>query len=55
MFSGKRPVARPNSTTPSRPRGSYLTANEAESIITDNKELLKLLTSIINSAKRRKT
>ena len=30
----------------------YLNANEAESLINDNKELLKLLTSIINSTKR---
>ena len=30
----------------------YLNADEAESIINDNKELLKLLTSIINSTKR---
>ena len=30
----------------------YLTATEAESLINDNKELLKLLTSIINSTKR---
>jgi len=31
----------------------YLNAGEADSIIHDNKELLKLLTSIINSTKRR--
>lgn len=31
----------------------YLTAAEADSIIDGNKELLKLLTSIINSTKRR--
>ena len=31
----------------------YLNANEAESIINDNKELLKLLISIINSTKQR--
>jgi four helix bundle protein len=31
----------------------YLTTSEAESIIKDNKELLKLLTSIINSTKQR--
>jgi len=31
----------------------YLNANEAKSIINDNKELLKLLTSIINSTKQR--
>jgi four helix bundle protein len=31
----------------------YLTTSEAESIINDNKELLKLLTSIINSTKQR--
>ncbi|MBI5762869.1 MAG: four helix bundle protein [Planctomycetes bacterium] len=31
----------------------YLTANEAESILTENKELLKLLTSIIKTAKQR--
>ncbi|MBA3967625.1 MAG: four helix bundle protein [Nitrospirales bacterium] len=31
----------------------YLTAMEAESLINDNKELLKLLTSIINSTKRK--
>ena len=31
----------------------YLNANEAESIINDNTELLKLLTSIINSTKQR--
>jgi four helix bundle protein len=31
---------------------SYLNAQESESIINDNKELLKLLTSIINSTKR---
>lgn len=31
----------------------YLTASAAESIISDNKELLKLLTSIINSTKQR--
>jgi four helix bundle protein len=31
----------------------YLNANEAESIITDNKEFLKLLTSIINTTKQR--
>jgi len=31
----------------------YLNANESESIIKDNKELLKLLTSIINSTKQR--
>lgn len=31
---------------------AYLSASEAESIITDNKELLKLLTSIIKSTKR---
>lgn len=30
----------------------YLSAAEAESLISDNKELLKLLTSIINSTKR---
>jgi four helix bundle protein len=30
----------------------YLNANEAESIFNDNKELLKLLTSIIKSTKR---
>jgi len=30
----------------------YLSANEADSILSDNKELLKLLTSIINSTKR---
>ena len=30
----------------------YLTAQESESIINENKELLKLLTSIINSTKR---
>jgi len=30
----------------------YLNENEAESIINDNKELLKLLTSIIKSTKR---
>lgn len=30
----------------------YLSATEAESLINDNKELLKLLTSIINSTKR---
>jgi four helix bundle protein len=30
----------------------YLNADEAEPIINDNKELLKLLTSIINSTKR---
>jgi len=30
----------------------YLNANETESIINDNKELLKLLTSIINSTKQ---
>jgi four helix bundle protein len=33
----------------------YLTANETESIVTDNKDLLKLLTSIIKSAKQRRT
>ena len=31
----------------------YLNLREAESIIHDNKELLKLLTSIINSTKQR--
>ena len=31
----------------------YLNANEAGSIINDNKELLKLLVSIINSTKQR--
>src|SRR5262245_16919651 len=31
----------------------YLSTPEAESILTDNKEILKLLTSIINSAKDR--
>ena len=31
----------------------YLNDNEAESIITDNKEFLKLLTSIINTTKQR--
>ena len=31
----------------------YLSATEAESLINDNKELLKLLTSIINSTKRK--
>jgi len=31
----------------------YLNANESESVIKDNKELLKLLTSIINSTKQR--
>ena len=31
----------------------YLNANEAESIINDNKELLKLLISTINSSKQR--
>jgi four helix bundle protein len=31
----------------------YLNTNEAESICNDNKELLKLLTSIINSSKQR--
>ena len=31
----------------------YLTASAAKSIINDNKELLKLLTSIINSTKQR--
>jgi four helix bundle protein len=31
----------------------YLTVSDAESIIADNEELLKLLTSIINSTKRR--
>jgi four helix bundle protein len=30
----------------------YLTTNKAESFINDNKELLKLLTSIINSTKQ---
>ncbi len=30
----------------------YLTAAEADSILTDNGELLRLLTSIINSTKR---
>ena len=30
----------------------YLKENEAESMITDNKELLKLLTSIINTTKK---
>ena len=30
----------------------YLNTKEAESIITDNKELLKLLTSIIKTSKR---
>jgi len=30
----------------------YLTANEAESILSDNTELLKLLTSIIKTTKR---
>lgn len=33
----------------------YLSAKEAESVLNDNIELLKLLTSIINSAKERKT
>ncbi len=31
----------------------YLNAGESESILADNKEILKLLTSIINSTKRR--
>jgi four helix bundle protein len=31
----------------------YLTASETESVTNDNKELLKLLTSIINSTKQR--
>jgi four helix bundle protein len=31
----------------------YLTPDESKSIINDNKELLKLLTSIINSTKQR--
>lgn len=31
---------------------AYLTASEAESILADNKELLKLLTSIINTTKQ---
>ena len=31
----------------------YLTASEAESILNDNKELLKLLTSIIKSTRER--
>jgi four helix bundle protein len=30
----------------------YMTAAEAESILTDNRELLRLLTTIINSTKR---
>ena len=33
----------------------YLNADEAESIITDNKECLRLLTSIINTTKQRLT
>jgi four helix bundle protein len=33
---------------------AYLTASEADSILNDNKELLKLLTSIINTSKQRK-
>jgi four helix bundle protein len=32
----------------------YLTASEADSVLNDNKELLKLLTSIINTSKQRK-
>jgi len=31
---------------------NYLTPQEADSILNDNKELLKLLTSIINSTKK---
>jgi four helix bundle protein len=31
----------------------YLNANESESLITDNKELMRLLTSIINSSKQK--
>ncbi|TLU59015.1 MAG: four helix bundle protein, partial [Chlorobium sp.] len=33
---------------------AYLTSSEAESILNDNKELLKQLTSIINTSKQRK-